>query len=235
MANCKNCGTTIDDGALQCPACGAAASDNQESLLEVQSEGGTQQNDFDGAGQQANYDGQQPNYGGQQPNYGGQQPNYGGQQPNYGGQQPNYGGQQPNYGGQQQQSGFGAAAYNFNNTADNTAQYHPMDIQQNKVMAVLSYIGILVLIPIFAAKESRFARFHANQGLVLAIAEVAYGIIYAILNSILLSISWRLMFISTILSLVYIAFLVFAILGIVNAASGRAKELPLIGKLRILK
>lgn len=26
------------------------------------------------------------------------------------------------------------------------------DVQQNKVMAVLSYIGILVLVPIFAAK-----------------------------------------------------------------------------------
>ena len=40
----------------------------------------------------------------------------------------------------------------------------------NKVMAILSYFGILVLIPIFAAKDDAFARYHANQGLVLLIA-----------------------------------------------------------------
>ena len=38
------------------------------------------------------------------------------------------------------------------------------DAQDNKVMAILAYFGPLVLIPIFAAKESRFARYHANQG-----------------------------------------------------------------------
>ena len=32
--------------------------------------------------------------------------------------------------------------------------YNQADIEQNKVMAVLAYFGILVLIPIFAAKES---------------------------------------------------------------------------------
>ena len=32
-------------------------------------------------------------------------------------------------------------------------------------MAILAYFGILVLIPILAAKDSKFARFHANQGL----------------------------------------------------------------------
>ena len=36
-------------------------------------------------------------------------------------------------------------------------------------------------------------------------------------------------------ALVNIAFLVLLILGIVNAAQGMAKELPLIGKFRILK
>ena len=53
---------------------------------------------------------------------------------------------------------------NIFNTPDTTASYAAADVQNNKVMAVLSYIGILVLIPILAAKESPFARFHANQG-----------------------------------------------------------------------
>lgn len=33
-----------------------------------------------------------------------------------------------------------------------------------KLLAVLAYLGILVLIPILVAKEDKFVRFHANQG-----------------------------------------------------------------------
>ena len=61
---------------------------------------------------------------------------------------------------------------NLNNTNDFTEEFEQEDIQNNKTMAILAYIGILVLIPIFAAKESKFARFHANQGLVLLIIMV---------------------------------------------------------------
>lgn len=99
------------------------------------------------------------------------------------------------------------------------------DIQDNKMMAVLAYLGILVLVPIFAAKESKFARYHANQGLVLALAEVAFAIVYSILVGIL----------STLLGLLWLGFVVLAIIGIVNAVNGRMKPLPLIGKITILK
>ena len=57
---------------------------------------------------------------------------------------------------QQQSNTFG----NLNNAADTTVQFNKTDIEQNKVMAILAYFGILVLIPIFAAKESKFARCH---------------------------------------------------------------------------
>ena len=52
-------------------------------------------------------------------------------------------------------------------TDDTTNQFSSEDIRQNKGFAVLSYIGLLVLIPIFGASRSPFARFHANQGVVL--------------------------------------------------------------------
>jgi uncharacterized membrane protein len=102
-------------------------------------------------------------------------------------------------------------------------------------MAILAYLGILVLVPIFAAKESKFARFHANQGLVLFLAEIAFYIVLTIVSAIILAISWKLYFIITILSLVWIVFLVLAIIGIINAANGKAKELPVIGKFTLLK
>ncbi len=117
----------------------------------------------------------------------------------------------------------------------NEQQFHPQDIENNKVMAVLAYLGVLVFVPMFAAKESKFAHYHVNQGLVLFIAEVAYAILYAILSSILLAISWRLYVITRIIGLLSLVFLVLSILGIVNALNGKAKELPVIGKIKILK
>ena len=45
----------------------------------------------------------------------------------------------------------------------------PADFEKNKIFAILAYLGILVLIPILAAKDSPFAKYHANQGLVLLI------------------------------------------------------------------
>jgi hypothetical protein len=46
------------------------------------------------------------------------------------------------------------------------------DIEKNKVFAVLAYIGILFLVPLLAAPQSRFARYHTNQGIVLFLASI---------------------------------------------------------------
>ncbi len=133
------------------------------------------------------------------------------------------------------QNNFSAKVAALNNTADTTADYDANDIAQNKAMGILAYFGPLCFIPMFAAKESKFARFHANQGLVLLIACVAWSIAYSILNAIILAISWRLYFISSIIGLVSLVFLILAVIGIINAANGKAKELPVIGKFKILK
>lgn len=123
----------------------------------------------------------------------------------------------------------------FAKSDDKTAEFDPMDIKNNKAIAILSYIGIFVLIPIFGAKHSKFARFHANQGLFLLILSVAYSIITAVIRRVFLWISWPLYQIfSALFPLLGLAFLALAIIGIVNAANGKAKELPVIGKLRIL-
>ena len=109
------------------------------------------------------------------------------------------------------------------------------DIERNKSMAVLAYLGILVLVPFFSAKDSPYARFHTNQGLVLCIAAVLYSIACSIINAVVLAISWKLYFITTILSLAGIFFGVLAVIGIVNAVKGKTDDLPLIGKYRIIK
>ena len=87
----------------------------------------------------------------------------------------------------------------FTDTADTTAQFAPEDIAQNKGMAILSYLSILVLIPLFAAKDSRFARFHANQGLVLLVSEVVWSAVTGVLGRLLRAISPFLGFVTAIL------------------------------------
>ena len=136
---------------------------------------------------------------------------------------------------QQNQNSFGETFQNLNNTADTTAEFDQNDINTNKGMAILAYFGPLVFIPMFAAKQSKFARYHSNQGLLLLIVSILYGIAYSILSSIILAISWRLYFIVSIIGLVSIVITILAIIGIINAATGKAKELPLIGKFKILK
>lgn len=119
----------------------------------------------------------------------------------------------------------------LNNTADTTEEFDPQDIESNKVMGILAYISWLVLIPLFAAKESKFARFHVNQGIVLAVAELICAIALSILSGLPL-IGWLFRLVGSLFGLVC---LVFAVLGVVNVLNGKAKELPFVGKYRILK
>ena len=107
-------------------------------------------------------------------------------------------------------------------SGEETEEFAEDDIKNNKVMAVIAYLGIIVLIPIFCAKESRFARFHSNQGLILLISEV----LCAILSNIPV-IRWFVWIFE-------LAIAVFIVIGILNAAKGKARRLPIIGSFDLL-
>lgn len=47
------------------------------------------------------------------------------------------------------------------------------DVEANKGLAVLSYVWILCLIPLLLKRDSKYAQFHAKQGLILFIASLA--------------------------------------------------------------
>lgn len=119
----------------------------------------------------------------------------------------------------------------LNNTPDTTAEYDPQDIEKNKLFAILAYISWLVLVPIFVAKDSKFAKFHVNQGLVLAIVEIICWVAFGILRRLPL-IGWIFGIAEGLVSLV--CFLL-AVVGVINAANGKAKELPIVGKAKIFK
>ena len=91
---------------------------------------------------------------------------------------------------------------------------------EKDLLAILSYFGILFLIPMLAGKDNEFNQFHAKQGLVLFIAEIitamfAWVPIIGWIGALLL----------------YIVWFVFFIMGIINVLNGQKKELPLIGQL----
>lgn len=122
----------------------------------------------------------------------------------------------------------------FNQTKDFSETFQPEDIERNKAMAVLSYFSLLVFLPLLLAKESKYARFHANQGLILLFSMMGWQFASSMLNLIFDRFWWQYRFLLPLSGVVYLLFLVLFFIGIANALNGKAKELPLIGKFRIL-
>lgn len=111
-----------------------------------------------------------------------------------------------------------------------------MEDSNDKLFGVLAYFGLLVLVPIFAGK-TQFARYHANQGLVLILAQLIVGVAAGIIIGILTLISPVVGLIIGFLfggAIELVAF-IFLILGIVHVANEEMKPLPIIGGITILK
>lgn len=116
-------------------------------------------------------------------------------------------------------------------TPDTTDEYDPEDIKNNKALAIVSYLSLLVLFPLIAMRDSKFVKFHVNQGLVLAIAEIlAYFAVRIISYIPIVRIG-----LGIVRLVLVLLFVVLSLLGIINAANGKAKELPFIGKIRLIK
>ena len=121
--------------------------------------------------------------------------------------------------------------------AGNDVAYTEADLKKNKVFALLAYLGPLVLVPLFAAPRSPFARFHTNQGIALDLIWIGYAILFRILEAILTPLSlpdWGII-VLTVLSLIDYCFIAFVILGVVHVLNDKAVPLPFFGRIRILK
>ena len=91
-----------------------------------------------------------------------------------------------------------------------------------KVMGAIAYLGILFLVPLLAKKDSKFAMFHAKQGMVLFIAEIiAYiaGFMLAFIPYFGWYLDW----------LIYVVVGILALIGLIQALSGKYWELPVLG------
>ena len=140
----------------------------------------------------------------------------------------------------------------FNNLKDSTSNFQKTDIEAGKGMGVLSYI--IPLIPFFAEKKNKFVVYHAKQGMNLFIVSIAYIILYAILAAVIkvdgncgygylgnfaesLGITCEVTpwWITWPLNIIGLGISILAIMGIVYVCQGKAKELPIINKIRIFK
>lgn len=222
MAFCYKCGTEISEGDAFCPSCGTA----QKTAAQA-------------APAPAPAPAPQPQPQVQQPQA-----------------------QYQQYNGQQQQQAKSAPQADYVkmlkefwdkvvswfkkelDTEDHSAMLDPRDVNDNKVFGIFAYLGLFVLIPMFAApKNSKFSRYHANQGLLLLICNAAYSIISALLRLIKVPVRVYGMVVgystplalNIVLWILSLPFLALAVLGIINVVKGRCKDLPFIGKFKLLK
>lgn len=106
---------------------------------------------------------------------------------------------------------------------ENTNLFTKEDIEKNKVISALAYF--IFFLPLIVCSDSPYGKFHANQGLLLLITSIAGSVVLGIIPVI----GW------VILPFFSLAVFIFGIIGLINALNGKSKELPIIGKYRIIK
>lgn len=92
--------------------------------------------------------------------------------------------------------------------------------EQKTLLAVLSYIGPFIIISYAFGNDNPFVKYHIKQGLVLIIIDVVVWV----LGMFFTYHFWPLY------QLLNLVVFVLAIIGIINAAQGKEKELPFVGQ-----
>ncbi|MGN0538142.1 MAG: zinc-ribbon domain-containing protein [Acutalibacteraceae bacterium] len=229
MRFCSKCGAQLEDDSRFCASCGAEntvptyAGQPQNAAYQQQNGAYQQQNAY-----------QQPNNA-QQGGYNAQ-----GVPPMgtpYG--TPNQG----SFMDKVKQLLFGTTEY----------QMDPQDVAANKTVGIISCFWILFFVPLCANGSSVYNRFKANQSLWVLITNAGLGIVFAILSLIVNAIfppiketfygytyAYHPNAVAVIFNVIfgivcYGSALFLWVMNLVYAIQGRAKELPIVGKIRIIK
>ena len=105
----------------------------------------------------------------------------------------------------------------------------PPTSSDRTLMLVLSYLGLLALIPLIAKKEDRDIQWHAKNGLFLFVAYVVVIIVWIIIRIFLpSSLTCALSWVSCIL---WAGYIVLIILAIMKATKGERMRFPVISDL----
>ncbi len=96
--------------------------------------------------------------------------------------------------------------------------------EQDKIMLVLAYLFLLSLIPLLTVKDSDYVKWHAKQGLVLALGLIVWGIAGFVLSNIpVIGLFLSLGFCAG-----YLGYLALIIVGIVKALKPARWEIPIV-------
>ena len=138
----------------------------------------------------------------------------------------------------------------FINTPDHSDDYDPAEAAQNKGTAIAAMFGITFWVPLAFSPKSLFSRFYANQGLLFLIFQIPFTILFLIFSGIvnlactqtasyagessgLSPIGWIM---DILLFAICYAIPIFVIvLSIRNIRACKAKEIPILGFLRLIK
>lgn len=99
------------------------------------------------------------------------------------------------------------------------------DAEGSRAVSVLAYLGILFFLPLVVRPNSKFGRFHANQGLVLFLFNTVGNMLLRHIPLVGGVFAW----------LYRAMMLLFMVIGMVNAYRGKTTELPIIGGIRIIR
>ena len=111
------------------------------------------------------------------------------------------------------------------------------DLKGKKFTACFSYLFWFAVIPMIYSSESKFIKYHANQGLVLAIAETIFIIATVLVGKILWAYSRATsLLVETTMFFVFVGvFGVLYLIGIFNVIRGKEKPVPTFGHIQLLK
>lgn len=95
------------------------------------------------------------------------------------------------------------------------------DVDQNRLVAALSWLWVLSAIILLVKKDSPFVQFHARQGFLVFLASIILWILFGILGPL----AWVPQ------QLLHIAVFLVVVFGFVQALRGRWWTLPVLGPL----
>lgn len=133
-------------------------------------------------------------------------------------------------------------------TEDTTKDYNKKDVEDNKGLALLAYLGPLALVPYFYNKDSKYVKYHATQGMNMLVIWIIYAIFAGVLSlikvtkectsvmgTILTCTRVNPWWVNLIVDFCGLLLFAIAVIGVFYALTGKAKKLPLVDKVHVFK
>ena len=207
MGYCKNCGAYIPDGHAKCLACGQDQTERAESAQTARASSATK----NASGQRVNNEELRRHLEEQRKKQ--QENNRRWAEAEYAQRQKAKEQRERDYEAERGE-GYTSGLHRDTRSGFSGTQRPRSGAGLNRLFAILSYFGVLFILPYLLCREDTFAMFHARQGMILFIASAVAQAVGAILG-----LGW----VATLLSIYMI------IKGVTNSANGKMELLPYIG------